>query len=258
MKRTIVRRAVAPAALLILVPVLQAAPAGPEREPAELAELRTYPGLLLPGRTALIKAKQDEQVVEVDVRIGARVEQGQPLIRFFDAEERIEVKRAQAQLDQARSDYERMKRLHAEDQVSDELVEKSRTTLQLAEADLELARVRLEELSIRSPFDGLVAERYVDPGASVEIGDPLIRISSLGLLRLETLLPEELIPEVRQARQLTVHVDSTSASFSVPLRVGPIVVDPASGSFLLQIEIENPGERYVPGSSCRVSIGRSE
>ena len=76
--------------------------------------------------------------------------------------QRVEVQRAQAFVDQAVSDYERMKRLHTEEQVSDELLEKSATSLMLAEADLELAKIRLDELSVRAPFDGIVAERYID------------------------------------------------------------------------------------------------
>ncbi len=212
---------------------------------------RAYPALLLPGKSALIKARQDEQVAEVMVRPGSRVNSGEPMIHFLDAHERVEVKRAQAFVDQAQNDHNRMKRLHTEDQVSDELLEKSATSLMLAEADLELARIRLDELSVRAPFDGIVAERYVDPGASVEIGDPLVRVSELSSLKLEALIPEEMLPEIRGRKQVRVEL-SNGEKFTVPLDLGPVVVDPASGTFLLQVQVPNPGEKITPGISCKV------
>ena len=215
----------------------------------------TFPAVLNPGATALIKAQQDERVAEVWVNLGSRLEPGQLMLRFVDAEERVLVRRAEVKLSQAAAEHTRMQRLHAEEQISDELLEQASTTVQLAEADLELARIRLAELSIRAPFAGLVAERYVDPGTSVEQGDPLLQVIALSSLRLEVMLPENMLSHLRGPRSLRIEVETPPSTFEVPLPNTSFVIDAATRTFLLQIEIDNEDERMVPGTSCVVSIG---
>ncbi len=203
----------------------------------------------------MIRAQQDERVAEVRVNLGSRLEPGQLMLRFVDAEERVRVRRAEVKVNQAVAEHVRIKRLHAEEQVSDEMLEEASTTLQLAEADLELARIRLAELSIRAPFAGLVAERYVDPGTSVERGDPLLQVIAPSLLRLEVMLPEDVLPQLRGQTTLKIEVETPPSTFDAPLPNKPFVIDAASRTFLLQIEIDNEDERIVPGTSCLVSIG---
>jgi len=248
------------------LPLLQAAPAavsraGPGPVGARLqADVqattgeRSFPGVLMPARTALIKSRQNEQIAEVEVKQGGRVEQGELLLRFVDDQERVEVQRAEALRDRAQAEFERIRRLHERDQISDDVLEEKETALRLAQAELELSRIRLAELSILAPFDGVVAERYVDPGASVEDGDPLLRVTALRPLRVEAVLPEELLPRLRTQTHVEVTVNSGATSLRLPLDLGPVVVDPASNTFLLQIEIPNEDEELIPGVSCSISL----
>lgn len=216
---------------------------------------RTFPAVLNPGAIALIKAQQDERVAEVMIDLGSRLEAGQIMLRFVDAEERALVQRAEVRLRQTMAEHKRMKRLHEESHISDELLEQSSTVSQLAEIDLELARIRLAELTIRAPFAGLVAERYVDPGTSVERGDLLLRVISPTSLRLEVMLPEDVLPQLRGQTVLTIQIEAPPSTFDAPLPDKPFVIDAASRTFLLQIEIDNEDERIVPGTGCLVSIG---
>lgn len=214
-----------------------------------------FPATLRPGKTALLKARQDEQVERVQVEIGSRVKKGQTVLQFVDARERVRVERAEALRDRAQAEYRRVKRLHTEELVSDEALEKAAIDLRIAEADLELAKIELEELSVRAPFDGVVAERHIDPGAFAEMGDPLVRVNSATPLRLEAMLPEEALGRLRRAGVVTVSVRSPPAKFAVPLEEMPAALDPSTKTFLLQISVQNPGERFVPGTSCRISVG---
>ncbi len=214
-----------------------------------------FPAVLNPGAIASIKAQQDERVAEVLVDLGSRVEAGQLMLRFVDAEEQVLVRRAEVRLRQSITEYERIERLHDQGQVSDELLEQALTAVRLAEADLDLARIRLDDLAIRAPFGGVVAERYVDPGTSVERGDPLLQVIAPSSLRLEVMLPEAALPRLRGQRSLTIEVVTPPSTFQVPLPQSSFVVDAASRTFLLQVEIDNEDGRIVPGSSCLVSIG---
>ena len=213
-----------------------------------------FPGVLLPGMTALIKSKYDERVAEVPLPQGARVRQGQLLLRFVDDTYRVECERAAALLERAQADFDRAKQLHEQRDLSPQEFERAQTQLRIAKADVELAKLRLEERSILAPFDGILAERRVDPGTSVEVGDPLLRVTAVSPLRVEVLLPETVLPQLKRLPTLQVILASPDTTLWLPLKSAPVVVDPASGMFPLHLEVDNSRGRLVPGVSCRVRI----
>jgi len=241
------------AALLIASNALAGPPAAaPRATPA--ADQQFFPAVLLAGRTALIKSQFDERVADVVVRVGTRVEQGAVLLRLRDDEERIEQDRAAAALVKAKADAQRARDLHARDGTSQEEADRVELILQSAQADLDLARIHFEERTITAPYAGIVAERYVDPGTSVEAGDPLVRVTALSPLRLEALLPEAMLHVLSKRAVVEIHPAFPDTILQIPVRLGTAVVDPASGMFPLQIEIDNARNRLTPGVSCRIAI----
>lgn len=213
-----------------------------------------FSGMLLPCQTALVKSKFDDRVAEMPLPLGARVKSGQLLLRFEDDEYRVAQERAAALLEQGKSDFDRAKRLHDQNQLSAEEFERAQTTVRLAKADYDLASIHLRERSIVAPFDGILAERFVDAGASVEKGDPLLRVTAMTPLRVQVLLPESMLPKLKGLPVLKVSLSSPETTLWLPVRHLPILVDPASGMFPLQLEVDNARGRLTPGVSCRIEI----
>ena len=235
-------------------PPPRAAPSNTARPVPPVCDPADFPAVLLPGRTALIKAKENDRVARVEVRVGDPVRKGKLLIQLVDDELRVARDRAAVLLEQAQADFDRAGKLQAIQGVSQEQYEKARRAFQLARADLDQATIRCAERAIRAPFDGVVAERYVDPGASVKESDPLVRVTALSPLRLEALLPQEMLSRVVPGLRVRVSVASPETTFWLPVPRRPRVVDPSSGMFPLQIEFDNRHGRLVPGVSCRVHL----
>ncbi len=231
-----------------------AAPADTDGDPSLSADSRIFPGILLPASTALIKAPRDERIASVAVHVGDVVRKGQLLIELVADEERVTQGRAAAVLEQARDELDRVRRLSAEHLTSDEALEVAETAYRIARADHELDSLRYAESSIRAPFDGVVAELRVDPGTSVETGDNLVRVASRSLLRLEVLLPEEMLPAFTVATVVEVQPTHPDTTLHLPVYARPLVVDPSSGTFTLEIEVPNKAGRLIPGVSCQVSV----
>lgn len=249
--------------VLLVAATLTSSPAGAQLSssngtpvtPAEsLGDMRTFPAILLPGCTALLRTEYDGVLEEVHVAVGDQVHKGELLVQLVAEEERVERERARTLLEKAEVDLERARKLHARGGTSDDALENAETTYNLAKADLELASIRFEEHYIRAPFDGVVAERYVDPGASVEEGDPLVRVTALTPLRLEALLPETMLAAFSGPTFVQLRMCFPDSVITVPVDLEAIVVDPASGTFPLQIEVDNSAGRLVPGVSCTVAI----
>jgi RND family efflux transporter MFP subunit len=231
-------------------------PPSADLSPHAVASLaaQAFNGLLLPASTALIKTKYDEQVAEVAVEVGSRVSAGQTLLRLVDDEQRVTRDRAAALTDRARAELKRLDALRKSEGTSDQLLEQAQTALRVAEADLQLAEIRFKERTIKAPFTGIVAERYVDPGASVQEGDPLVRVTAVTPLRLEALLPEEMLSRMRGHARVEVSLTAPDTVLVLPVRLGTVLVDPASGTFPLHITIDNTQGRLTPGASCTLRI----
>ncbi len=215
---------------------------------------RVFPGILLPGRSALIKSKHHEVVERVAVTIGDAVKEGQLLIQLVSAEERVSRDRAAALLENARAHRDRVRQLHEKGNISAEALEDAERDFHLAKAELDMCTIWLEELSIRAPFNGIVAERYVDPGTSVEEGDPLVRVTATHPLRMEALLPESVLPLFSGPATVELRPSHPDTTLRLSVELKAVVVDPASGTFPLQIEVQNPDGHLVPGVSCRLTI----
>ena len=245
------RFAMAALCAFLAAPALSAAQPRPQ---AASATRPGYDGMLLPGQTALVKSKFDDRVAEVPEPLGARVRKDQLLLRFADDEFRVGVERAAVVLARAQAEFDRARQLHEQAQMSKEEFERLETTLRLAKADHDLAGIKLRERSVVAPFDGILAERYVDPGASVGQGDPLLRVTSISPLRVEVLLPESMLPVLKGRPTLKVTLASPDTVLWLPVRRVPALVDPASGMVPLQVTVDNARGRLTAGVSCRVEV----
>ncbi len=96
---------------------------------------------------------------------------------------------------------------------------------------------------IHAPFDGVVTERKVDPGAMATPGSPLLTIEKAGALRLEVSVDESLLSLIHAGAGIPVRID-TLGSEPVDGKVTEIVpaADPGSRSFLVKIDLPT-----VPG-----------
>jgi multidrug efflux pump subunit AcrA (membrane-fusion protein) len=160
---------------------------------------------------------------------------------------------SESRLDFALKKEQRTAELFKQNFVAAGALDEARTQRELAESELREAREnrkiaelelqRNEEVlklrSIRSPFDGVVVERYLSPGefATSNVKDPVLKIAEVNPLHVETVRPEA--PGGRYTATVTA-VDS--------------IIDAASGTFGVRLELPNPGLRIPAGAKCKISF----
>jgi membrane fusion protein (multidrug efflux system) len=126
------------------------------------------------------------------------------------------------------------------------------TNAQQNERSLEL---ELEKTSIRAPFDALVARRYVREGQQVAKGDKLFWVTAEAPLRLRFTLPERFLGHVKKGLQLPLtspDVPDETHTAKV-IEISP-VVDPASGTIEVLVELTGPPGQLRPGMTARLSL----
>ena len=217
-------------------------------------------------RTAPISAEIMGRITAVSVREGDTVKQGETLVTIDDVQPKAALEQAQAALTAAdheasaaeseralaQSTFVRLNKLHEEKSISPQEFDEINTRVQSATArrdsaaaaraqaaaGLQQARILLDRARVRAPFDGVVTERRIDPGALASPGLPLVTIESAGRYRLEVSVDERDLRYVRLGASAPVSLDAFDGA-PITGKVVEIVpaADSASRSFVIKLEL---------------------
>lgn len=238
-----------------------------------VADVLQATGTVRSWRTAPLASQVMANVVAVNVREGDAVRRGQALIVMDASQFRAsadrgaaalqaaehEIASAQSDLDLAKSDFGRLDYLYKKEIISAREYDQARTKFDSATARLALARANREQAaaslnqdkillgytSVIAPFDGVVTERRVDPGALATPGMPLLTVEEAGHYRLEVTVDERDLKYVHQGESIPVYFDAFDGS-SLSGKIVQIVpaADPASRSFVVKLDLPaNPALR---------------
>ncbi len=220
----------------------------PADSPADL----TFETALAPLHDIEIFARLDGEIVALDVEEGRRVVPGARLAQLDDRERRATLAMREAEVARAESAWQRAQSLHEQKVISDEQFIAARSEWQIAGAQRDRARVEWEHCAVRTPIKGLVEQRRVQIGQTVKDGDLLFRIGDPDTLRAELLLPELRLGTVRVGQPVRIVPAAGGAVTRARVtRVNPLV-DPASGTFRVVIDLDNRAGRLPGGVSARV------
>ncbi len=125
----------------------------------------------------------------------------------------------------------------------------------LAELDLKKAKEVLELRSIRSPVSGIVVERFKSPGEYVYDQQPLLKLAQLDPLRVEIIVPLHTYGTILPGMRAEVMPESPiEGIYQATVTNVDQVVDAASGTFGVRLNLPNPENRLPAGLKCRVRI----
>lgn len=132
----------------------------------------------------------------------------------------------------------------------------------LAELELKRAEEALKLRRIRSPFTGVVMDRYKSPGESVE-DKPILRLAQLDPLRVELYLPATEFGRIEPGRYAKVFPETNATdateNYLAKVKLVDRVIDAASGTFSVRLEIPNPKHEIPGGLRCTLSfLSKSE
>jgi multidrug efflux pump subunit AcrA (membrane-fusion protein) len=122
----------------------------------------------------------------------------------------------------------------------------------MAKLEAERAHADLERRRIRSPIRGVVVDRRMSPGEVVE-DKPILTVAQIDPLRVEALLPAADFGTVRPGVRASVTPEIPGDQAHVAeVVVVDRVIDPASGTFTVRLELPNPDYAIPSGLHCRV------
>jgi membrane fusion protein (multidrug efflux system) len=200
-------------------------------------------------------AKVAGEVREILVEEGDDVRSGQVLARLDGDRLRLELKQSEANLRKAQRDYQRNVDLKERGLISAGDFEKIKYEMDALEATYNLARLELSYTEIRAPIDGVIAQRHIKVGNTIEVNAITFQVTSLEPLIAYLHVPEREYRRIGRDQSAVIEVDALQGSEfqGVVSRISP-VVDPATGTFKITVEVSDPTRRLKPGMFGRVNI----
>jgi RND family efflux transporter MFP subunit len=268
--------AAAPAAAPLKAPApldTQAAAASPAPAPPARPG---WIGVVVARESVDVKADSQGRLQSMRVSIGDQVRKGDPIATLDTSLAAQDLEMARSVLSGSQADLRRAgaelaeavarndRRQKNPDFFSKEDLAQAALQAKTAQSAYEVARSRAAEQEgrvrqlqttlshneIRAPFDGRVAARFVDPGAVVGPGSPLVRLISAGDLLVRAAVPPE------EARRLKledpVAIDVRTQGFRIAGTVQRIApeVDAASQMVLIEVRLAP-----TPGTEGRLQTG---
>ena len=246
----------------------------------------TLVGNLIGKATVSVAPRAAGRVETVTVRLGDRVSRGQRLAKIedFDIQEQVKqaeaaqqvseatIRQREADLKLAQTNAERSRSLFERQLLPKQTLDDNEARYQSAVASVDLAKAqssqskaRIDELRINlgntiisSPVTGFVSKRSVDPGAFVSQNVPVVDVVDISTVRMVGNVVEKDLTELRSGNTTRVEVDAFPGEVFTGriARVSP-VLDPATRTAQIEIEIPNSAARLKPGMYARVSVTTS-
>lgn len=222
---------------------------------ADIYAMYATTGTLESDSDAPVLARAAGEVVEILVEEGTLVEQGQILVRLDGEQLRLEMLQARANLDQVRSEYERLVDLQKRGLVSVAMYEGLMYDLDALEASYELKRLNYGYTKIRAPIAGIVSSREIKVGHQININDPVFRITDTSRLVAYLKIPQTELENFSAGHAVKLSVDAIPDTlFAATIdRISP-TIDSRNGTFRATAYIDNSDNNLAPGMFARFNI----
>lgn len=235
-------------------------------------ELRTnlsLSGTLMPLNQTTVKSKVAAEVRQITVQEGDKVTRGQIIAQLDAADLKARLAAQQASLDEARArlalaEKNRQTNLallnqnfisqNAYDGIASS-ADVGQASVRAAEAQWQIARRAMDDAAVRSPMDGIISKRFVQPGEKINFDSPVAAIVSLNQMELESPVPASEIPRVRAGQIVNFNVDGFDGRAFVGkvARVNPSA-ESGSRSIMVYVSVDNADNALKGGMFAKGTI----
>jgi RND family efflux transporter MFP subunit len=214
-----------------------------------------------------LSPKMPGRVARMYVDEGSHVRRGQPVLQLETDYVQLnlrsaeaEAARAKAARDEAARDLERKRELIGKSSIPKATFDRSQGTYEQANAayaganaQVALLRQQSADATLRSPVDGIVAEKRTDVGARLGEAGVAVVVVQLSPLKLRFAIPERYLGKINVGHRVTAHVDPyPNEAFEGTIKTVGGVIDPKTRTMFAEAEFANRDGRLRPGLFARI------
>ncbi len=210
-------------------------------------------GRTAPARVVELNAETDGRVVGVGAERGERFDVGDIIVGLDDRDRHARLAQAEATVKQRQLEFEARARLKGDSYVSEAQLQEADALLEAAKAELTRARLDIDYMIIRAPFDGALQERHVEVGDFVKVGDPVATIVDERTLIVRASVAEYEAHLIKKGGPGSARL-ATGETVDGRIRYIAPVADEATRTFNVELEIDNADGALRGGTTAELIV----
>ena len=201
----------------------------------------------------LVNNQVQGQIERILFESGDQVEAGAPLVQLDTEVDQADLAGLQADLNLARSQLERSKRLLRDRAVSQDEFEEASAELLRAEAEVAEKQALIDKKTIRAPFSGQLGIRRVNLGQFLPAGSAIAALESLDPVYVDYRLPERHLSKLSVGQRVRIRTSAhPDRIFDGAIQAISPAVDRETRNVQIRAQFENPEQLLRPGMFARV------
>ena len=217
--------------------------------------LLTSVGSLEAVQGVMVTAELTGKVVYIGFEPGTNVQAGDVLVQQDISSEKAQLRGAEAALELARVNVERMKKLLADETIAQSQYDNASAQFKEAKAQVDNIRAIIGKKTIRAPFAGRLGIRLVNLGQTLNEGDQIVSLQSLNPIFVNFFLPQQELARIRLGFKVQLTTDVLPGEI-VEGKITAInsQVDPSTRNIGVQATVANSQEHLRPGMFVKVAV----
>lgn len=229
----------------------------------------TVSGQVEASQTANISTRVMGYITRINVKVGDRVNKGQPLVTISNddilakrAQTDAMIAQAEAAFKSAQKDYDRFSALYKQQSASAKELDNITLQYQSAKAGLEAAKQQRNEVNamlsytnLTAPFSGSVTQRMMDAGSMANPGTPLLTIEQSGSYQVSASVPESEISLIKENTPVTINIDAIHKSIKGTIAQIAQSSQSSGGQYMIKVNVpDNEKQGLFAGMYANVNI----
>jgi membrane fusion protein (multidrug efflux system) len=219
-------------------------------------------GELRPWKATTLYSKVGGYLSKITVDVGDRVHAGQLIAEVQAPELEAEYKSTVSEMENRERQALRTRDLAAKGFFSQQALDNADTDVRTARGRVDTLRSQMGYRSLYAPYAGVVTGRYVDPGALITnaannqtSSQPVVTVSDPSKLRVSVYVEQVDARFVRPDIEAEI-IDTANPTQRIKAKVSRVAgeLDPRTRTLLAEIDFDNRGGAFIPGSFVNVSL----
>ena len=228
-----------------------------EVQTRNLSETFSVSSQVVAYRRSYVASRISGLIEDVQYEEGQPINKGDILAQVDVRQQQIELRWANAALEEAHDVYERNQTLIESNAISRAEYLSSRRVLEQAQSDVDHLELQIEFGIVRAPIKGVVTARLVDPGNNVSINERMFTVTDMDLLVVRPGVSEMNITGLEEGQSVEIKLDVYPEKiFNGSIRRVFPSSDAQTGLFTVEVEIkQEEGQQVIrPGFLARTQF----
>ena len=210
---------------------------------------KEFPGKLLPIEQSKLAFEIPGKINKIYVDVGDSVSEGEILAKLDDREAAAQLNQAKASYDLSEQVLNRFEDLRKQGHISIQELDKAKSDFIIAKSQYEFFKVKLEQTSLMSPFNGVIQGRFLDTGTVINSGIPILEIIDSNYVEAHISVPVTYLSDMEIGKEYDFDFEGKEIKAELT-RLAPM----SPGGSASRLAIFRFNEFFNPGSIANLQL----